>query len=163
MTRGGVRNGAGRKTETSEAMERATVFLTPAMWEYIEKQGEGNRNAGLRKIVAAAVEGNLQSTAKTSRAAKREAAPQQAGDFTLTATHFRRNGRASVLPVSPQAFMDDYRRLHHNGGKGAPWLWSRKVRPLYEKTLQEYFDKHKLTEAQQGMIEDTIGAGADPD
>lgn len=53
MPQGGRREGAGRKRLTPDGMERRSVTLTPAMWEYIQELGGDNISAGLRALIEA--------------------------------------------------------------------------------------------------------------
>ena len=54
-THGGPRAGSGRPSISAEPTERHSVTAPASMWRYIEQAGNGNRSAGLRKIVEIAM------------------------------------------------------------------------------------------------------------
>lgn len=161
MAKGGVREGAGRRADGEAAMEKARISMPSEMWDFVEHLGDGNRSAGVRQIVQDRMAG-LQSTAKTSRPAERDVTSDPADDFTLTDTHFHRKGRVVALPMSPQEFLDEYRRRELGGGRGMLGLWGRKVQPSYVEYLDTYFLRYRLADVQQELVKEAIGAGRVP-
>lgn len=51
-THGGARPGAGRpRLDDSQPTERHTITLPAGVWRMIEQAGDGNRSAGVRRLL----------------------------------------------------------------------------------------------------------------